>query len=140
MSLALEFLANWPNRKDGVVKKRGKEVSVLAKDINDLYSLPTFAAEHQELNLMENNGGLNMIDVAEMVGFLGLRFYNNDTLYRCELNPVARVWVFFVSGRMMPSKHFSDVQIDHLKIVYAIVKGYNLNVEAIIKNSFEMMV
>ena len=40
----------------------------------------------------------------------------------------------------MPSKHYSDVQIYRLIYLYAIMKGWNLNVEAIIRNSFETMV
>lgn len=88
----------------------------------------------------EEEARLNMAEVAKTVGFLGLRFHNNDTLHRCELNVVGKVWNIFLSTCLVPSKHMSDVQIDRLRYVYAIIKGHNLNVRGIIRNSFEIMV
>lgn len=36
----------------------------------------------------EEEKGLNLVEVAELVGFSGLQFHDNDTLNRCELNYV----------------------------------------------------
>ena len=55
------------------MKIRGKDVPISAKAINDLYDLPDFSHEHEELRDAENEG-LNLIDVAETVGFSGTEF------------------------------------------------------------------
>lgn len=81
-----------------------------------------------------------MVEVAELVGFLGLRFHNNYTLHRHELNVVAKVWNIFVSSCLVSSKHMSDVQIDRLRYVYTIITEPNLNVGGIVRNNFETMV
>uniref|UniRef100_A0A803Q2X6 Putative plant transposon protein domain-containing protein n=1 Tax=Cannabis sativa TaxID=3483 RepID=A0A803Q2X6_CANSA len=143
-TLALEFFANWPERKDEKVKVRGVEVPVSTAAIHALYNLQTFTWEEQQLKKLIEEKKLDYEDIAETLGYPGLRFHEYDgepyQLYRCELNPVAKAWLYFVSARLMPSKHYSNAQIDRLKFVYAIMKGFNLNMGDIIRQSFTSMV
>ncbi|KAM6550988.1 hypothetical protein CsatB_000796 [Cannabis sativa] len=143
-TLALEFLANWPEREDGKVRVRGVKVPASTADIHALYELPTFTIEQQPLKQQIRTKSLDYVDIAETLGYPGLRFHTYDgepyQLFRCELNQIAKAWLYFVSARLLPNKHFSDAQIDRLKYVYGIMKGYNLNVGDIIRLTFDIMV
>ncbi|KAM6545738.1 hypothetical protein CsatB_026474 [Cannabis sativa] len=145
--MACEFLANWPERKNGEVKVRGKKVPATADAFNVMFSVPDYSREEQRLRIIEEEEQFDLVDVAETVGFAGLRFHDNDgqdgspnILHRCEINPMAKTWLYFVSARLVPSKHFSDVQMDCLKYVYAIMKGYNINIGQVIRSSIEQIV
>ena len=48
---------------------------------------------------------------------------------------VAKVWFYFVSSKLVPSKHLSKVRRDKALLIYAIVKGYKFNVGKVIENS-----
>ncbi|KAM6597893.1 hypothetical protein CsatA_008417 [Cannabis sativa] len=147
VTMACEFLANWPDRRNGEVKVRGKKVPATADAFNVMFSVPDYTREEQRLRIIEEEEQFDMVDVAETVGFPGLRFHDNDgtegspnILYRCEINPVAKTWLYFVSARLVPNKHFSDVQMDRLKYVYAIMKGYNINIGQVIRQSIDQIV
>uniref|UniRef100_A0A803NJE1 Putative plant transposon protein domain-containing protein n=1 Tax=Cannabis sativa TaxID=3483 RepID=A0A803NJE1_CANSA len=143
-TLALEFFANWPEREDEKVKVRGVKVPVSTAAIHAIYDLPTFTWEEQPLKKLIQEKRLNYDEIPETLGYPSLRFHEYDgepyQLYRCELNPVAKAWQYFMSARLVQNKHYSDAQIDRLKFVYAIMKGFNLNVGDIIRQSFDTMV
>ena len=54
---------------------------------------------------------------------------------RTRLTKVAKVWFYFVSSKLVPSKHLSTVGRDKALLTYAIVKGYKFNVGKVIENS-----
>ncbi|KAM6563911.1 hypothetical protein CsatB_023909 [Cannabis sativa] len=112
-----------------------------------MFSVPDYSREEQRLRIIKEEEQFDLVDVAETVGFPGLRFHDNDgqdgspnILHRCEINPVAKTWLYFVSAQLVSSKHFSDVQMDRLKYVYAIMKGYNINIGQVIRSSIEQIV
>uniref|UniRef100_A0A803QNR7 Putative plant transposon protein domain-containing protein n=1 Tax=Cannabis sativa TaxID=3483 RepID=A0A803QNR7_CANSA len=94
--------------------------------------------------MLEEEGELDYVDMGKTLGFPEFMFheYNEKPyqLYRCELNPMAEVWLYFVSARLIPNKQFFDAQLDRLKYVYAIMKGFILNVGDIIRHSFNLMI
>ena len=48
---------------------------------------------------------------------------------------LAKDWFYFVSSKLVPSKHVSKVTRDKAILLYAIVKGYKFNVGKIIESS-----
>lgn len=58
MSLSLEFLANWPERENGVVFIRKKKIPTTSKIINMMYGVPDFNDDEEQL-LAEESAGLN---------------------------------------------------------------------------------
>ncbi|KAM6576928.1 hypothetical protein CsatB_028765 [Cannabis sativa] len=122
VTMACEFLVNWPDRQNWEVKVLGKKVPATADAFNVMFFVQDYTREEQRLKIIEEEEQFDMVDVAETVEFPGLRFHDNDgtegspnILYRCELNPVAKTWMYFVSARLVPNKHFFDVQMDRLK-------------------------
>ena len=61
------------------------------------------------------------------------------TLYksiaRGDLTKEAMVWFYFISSVLFPSKHLSTVRRDEAILLYALLKGYKINVGKIIENS-----
>ena len=54
---------------------------------------------------------------------------------RGDLTEEAKVWFYFLASVMVPTKHVCTVREQEVIILYAMLKGYKLNVRAIIENS-----
>ena len=54
---------------------------------------------------------------------------------RGDLTEEAKVWFYFLASVMVPTKHVYTVREQESIILYAMLKGYKLNVGAIIENS-----
>ena len=54
---------------------------------------------------------------------------------RTGLTKIAKNLFYFVSSKLVPSKHLSIVERDKELLTYAIVKGYKFNVGKVKKNS-----
>ena len=52
-----------------------------------------------------------------------------------DLTEEAKVWFYFISLVLMPSKHLSIVRRNEVILLYALMKGYKINVGKIIENS-----
>ena len=64
-----------------------------------------------------------------------MKTISNAYLNQGDLIEVNKVWFYFVNSVLKPSKHVSTVRQDRTLILYALVKGYNLNVGRIIEQS-----
>ena len=54
------------------------------------------------------------------------------------MNPLpeeAKVWFYFVNSVLLPSNHLSTVRKNEAILLYALLKGYKINVGKIIENS-----
>ena len=56
-------------------------------------------------------------------------------LNRGSLTEEAKVWFYFIASVLVPTKHLSTVREQEAVMLYAILKGYKINVGAIIENS-----
>ena len=52
-----------------------------------------------------------------------------------DLTEEAKVWFYFISSILRPSKHLSTVGREEAILLYALLKGYKINVGKIIENS-----
>ena len=61
------------------------------------------------------------------------------TLYKSiskgDLTEEAKVWFYFISSVLLPSKCLSTMRRDEAILLYALLKGYKINVGKIIENS-----
>ena len=64
-----------------------------------------------------------------------MKTISNAYLNQGDLIEVNKVWFYFVNSVLKPSKHVSTVRQDRTLILYALVKGFNLNVGRIIEQS-----
>ena len=57
-----------------------------------------------------------------------------ESIARGDLIEEAKVWFYFISFVLLPSKHLSIVRRDKAVLLYALLKGYKINMEKIIEN------
>ena len=57
------------------------------------------------------------------------------SISRGDLTEEAKVWFYFISSVLMPSKHVSIVRREEAILLYALLKGYKINVGQIIEKS-----
>ena len=57
------------------------------------------------------------------------------SITRGNLTEEAKVWFYFISFVLMPSKNLSTVRREEAILLYALLKGYNINVGKIIEKS-----
>ena len=57
------------------------------------------------------------------------------TLNRGSLTEEAKVWLYFLASVLVPTRHLSTVREQEAIMLYAILKGYKINIGTIIENS-----
>lgn len=88
ISMALEFLANLPERVNWTIRLRRKNVLVTREEINLIYGMRNYSEEQEEL-IQEEEKVMNMVHFAEAVEFHGYMLHDSRAMQRCELNIVA---------------------------------------------------
>ena len=58
-----------------------------------------------------------------------------ESIARGALTNQAKVWFYFLSSVILPSKHLSTIREKEAVLLYAILKGYKFNVGKLIENS-----
>ena len=59
----------------------------------------------------------------------------HESIARGSLTEEAKVWFYFISSVLFPSKHLSIVRKNEAILLYTVLKGYKINVGKIIENS-----
>ena len=83
---------------------------------------------------------LNFKEIAqELINGQGL-WQRTNTIFNAYLDKgdlieISTVWFYLVNLVLKPSKHVSAVRQDHTLLLYALVKGFELDVGKIIKES-----
>ena len=131
-----EFYSNLIGRKDNTMFVRGVWVPYGAKAINEAYRMAGHNHGSKFKKLLENP---NFKKIAKKLtdGKAQLRQGEGGpkTLNRGSLTEEAKVWFYFLASVFVPTKHLSTVREQEAIMLYAILKGYKLNVGTIIENS-----
>ena len=131
-----EFNSNLVGRKDNTVFVRGAWVPYGAKAINEAYRMARHKHGSKFKKLLENP---NFKKIAKKLtdgkAQLGQGEGGPKTLNRGSLTEEAKVWFYFLASVLIPTKHLCTVREQEAIMLYAILKGYKLNVGIIIENS-----
>ena len=131
-----EFYSNLVGRKDNTVFVRGVWVPYGAKAINQVYEMAGHKHGSKFKRLLENP---DLKKIAEKLtdGKAQLRQEKREpkTLNRGSLIEEAKVWFYFLASVLVPTRHLSTVREQEAVLLYAILKGYKLNVGTLIENS-----
>ena len=131
-----EFYSNLVGRKDNTVFVRGVWVPYGAKAINEAYRMAGHKHGSKFKKLLENP---NFKKIAQKLtdGKAQLRQEKEGpkTLNRGSLTEEAKVWFYFLASVLVPTRHYSTVREQEAIMLYAILKGYKINVGTIIENS-----
>ena len=131
-----EFYSNLVGRKDNTVFVRGVWVPYGAKAINQVYEMAGHKHGSKFKKLLENPD-LKKIAKKLTDGKAQLRQEKGGpkTLNRGSLTEEAKVWFYFLASVLVPTRHLSTVREQEAVLLYAILKGYKLNVGTLIENS-----
>ena len=130
-----EFYSNLVGRKDNTVFVRGLWVPYGAKAINQVYGMAGHKHGSKFKKLLENP---DLKKIAEKLtdGKAQLRQEKGGlkTLNRGSLTEEAKVWFYFLASVLVPTRHLSTVREQEAVMLYAILKGYKINIGTIIEN------
>ena len=131
-----EFYSNLVGRKDNTVFVRGVWVPYGAKAINQVYGMVGHKHGSKFKKLLENPD-LKKISEKLTDGKAQLRQEKGGpkTLNKVSLTEEAKVWFYFLASVLVPTRHLSTVREQEAVLLYAIPKGYKLNVGTLIENS-----
>ena len=131
-----EFYSNLVGRKENTVYVRGVWVPYGAQAINQVYGMAGHKHGSKFKRLLENP---DLKKIAEKLtdGKAQLRQEKGGpkTLNRGCLTEEAKVWFYFLASVLVPTRHLSTVREQEAVMLYAILKGYKINIGTIIENS-----
>ena len=132
-----ELYANMVGTKDKAFYVRGRWVSFNREQIN------------KKFNLKERNDGSKFKRLVIAPNFQKIvdlltdgkgnrnatRKNPHESISRRALTEQAKVWFYFLSSVILPSKHLCTIREEEAFLVYAILKGYKFSVGKLIENS-----
>ena len=131
-----DFYSNLVGRKDNTVFVRGVWVPYGAKAINEAYGMALHKHGSKFKKLLENPN-LDKISKKLTDGKAQMRREKGGPkiLNRGSLTEEAKVWFYFLASILVPTRHLSTVREPEAIMHYAILKGYKINIGAVIENS-----
>ena len=130
MALVKEFYANMVGVRGKTVCVQGKWISFSREKINETFNLneqkggSKFKKQlketkyHKFVDLITNGKGK----------WKATRKTPHESIARGSLTEEAKVWFYFVSSVLLPSKQLSAMRKNEAILLYALLKGYKINV------------
>ena len=137
VALVKEFYANMVGVKGKKVYVRGKWISFSKKKINETFNLKMQKDGSKLKKLLKEPEYQKIVDLltSGKGKWKATRKTPHESIARGSLTKEAKVWSYFVSSILFPSKYLSTVRNNEAIVMYALLKGYKINVEKIIENS-----
>ena len=138
-TLAKEFYANMVGMRDDTFFVRGVWVPFGGKRINEMFKLKELKHGSKFKKLVENPNHEKIIDLLT-VGqgkWEATKKNPHYAINRGSLPEKVKVLFYFFSSVILPTKHLYAVREQEAIILYALLKGYKMNVEGLIKGSIK---
>ena len=131
----LEFYANMVGMREDSVYVRGVWVPFGHKRINEMFKLKELKHSSKFKLLVENPDHEKIIDLltAGQGKWEATRKNPHYAINRGSLTEEAKVWFYFLSSVILPTKHLCAVREQEAIILYALLKGYKMNVGGLIE-------
>ena len=136
-SLVKEFYANMVEKEGKRVYGRGQWVEFSREKINRLFNLnvqKNGSKFKKQLKELEHQKIVNLLTVGKCE-WKGTKINPFKSIARGDLTEEVKVWFYFIISILRPSKHLSTVGREEAILLYALLKGYKINVGKIIENS-----
>ena len=136
-SLVKEFFANMVEKEGKRVYVRGHWVDFNREEINRLFSLRVQKDGSKFKKQLKEPEHQKIVDLltAGKGEWRGTKKTPFKSIAIRDLTEEAKVWFYFISYVLMPSKHLSTVRREEAILLYALLKGYKINVGKIIEKS-----
>ena len=131
-----EFYSNLVGRKENPVFVGGVWVPYGAKTINEMYGMEGQKNGSKFKKLMNNPNREKMAKrLTDGKGQWKKGKGEQETLSRGDLTEEVKVWFYFLASVMVPTKHVCTLREQEAILLYAILKGYKIDVGTVIENS-----
>ena len=136
-ALARDFYENMVGMREDTVYVRGVWVPFGHKRINEMFKLKELKHDSKFKKLVENPDHEKIINLltAGQGKWEATKKNPHYDINRGSLTEDAKVWFYFLSSVILPTKHLSAVREHEAIILYALLKGYKMNVGGIIEGS-----
>ena len=136
-AMAREFYENMVGIREDSVYVRGVWVTFGHKRINKVLQLKELKDGSKFKKLVENPNHGKIIDLltAGQGKWEATKKNPHQTINRGSLTEEAKVWFYFIASVILPTKHLCSVREQEAIILYALLKGYKMNVGRIIEGS-----
>ena len=116
---------------------RGHWIDFSKEKINMLFNLKVQKDGSKFKKLLKELDYQNIVDLltAGKGKWKGAKKTLYKSIARDNLTEDAKVWLYFISFVLLPSKHLSTVTSDEAILLYALLKGYKINLGKINENS-----
>ena len=138
-ALAREFYANMVGMREDTVYVQGVWVPFGHKRINEMFKLKELKHGSKFKKLVENPDHEKIIDllIAGQGKWEATKKNPHYAINRGSLTEEAKVWFYFLSSIILPTKHLCAVREHEAIILYALLKGYKMNVGGLIEGSIK---
>ena len=134
VALVEEFYANMVGMKEKTVYVRGKWISFRRETLNEMFNLNVQKDGSIFKKLLKEPKYQKIVDL--LTGGKGkwkaTRKNPHESIARGSLTEEIKVWLYFVSSTLLPSKHLRPVRKNEAILLYALLKGYKINMGKII--------
>ena len=116
---------------------RGKWISFRKEKINETFNLNEQRDGSKFEKLLKKPKYHKIVDLLTngKGKWKAIRKTPHQSIAIGSLTKEAKVWFYFVSSVLLPSKHLSIVRKNEAILLYTLLKGYKINVGKIIENS-----
>ena len=135
--LAREFYANMVGMREDTVFMRGVWVPFGDKRINEMFKLKELKHGSKFKKPVANSDHKKIIDL-QTTGQGKWEATKKNPHYAINIGSLmeeAKVWFYFLSSVILPTKHLCAVREQEAIILYALLKGYKMNVGRLIEGS-----
>ena len=136
-ALAREFYANMVGMKDDSIYVRGVWVPFNDRRINEVFKLRDFEHGSKYKKLLENPNYKKIVKrLTRGEGKWEVTKKNpHHAIKRGALTEEAKVWFYFISSVIVPTRHLSTVREQEAILLYAFLKGYKISMGIMIEES-----
>ena len=116
---------------------KGKWISFDQKEINKTYNMKNVKDGSKFKKLVKEQNNQKIVELLTY----GKGEWNStkkspyESIARGSLTKEAKIWFYFLSLVILPSKHLNTMRKEEALFMYAILKGYKFNVGKIIEKS-----
>ena len=123
--------------REDLVYVRGVWVTFEHKRINEVLQLKELKHGLKFKKLVENPDHGKIIDllIAGQGKWEAMKKNPHRAINRGSLTEEAKVWFYFIASVIIPTKHLYSVREQEAIILYALLKGYKMNVGSLIEGS-----
>ncbi|MED6208602.1 hypothetical protein PIB30_046863 [Stylosanthes scabra] len=134
VSVVREFYANRDRKNQPKVYVRGRKISCHYRDIEGVLRIPRLEGknEFKELGEDYDNDKLDLDEVMRVIGKDGETWPSiPGGINKKILNKDAWMWMKLVVCNLMPTRHETTLGVNHIMIIYALMKGMSISLPGI---------